>query len=332
MSKITYFNKKETAIKYWSKNEDTYLFQIDKLNGKIGSKQFIVGTLDDIWVLISSGKNNIYESWEDKPVHFGLDIDYPSNDISYPDVILHIKQIISGILLAVNQNEFKLNLDDVVVLENENQELMSKEKSNKISKFSFHIIFRGLVMENCMTSDKLFDSLEGINLEGCDKSIYRKTCFRTCFSSKLEKNIIMKPIVLTIGSKQTDNENNYNSLKDFWKSTLLCNVKDYPITYYEKDEDNVYESFKPTDIVTKELSVSEIANIENVLMQLPDKYFDDYYYWSKIGMILRNLNADQGILFELFKKFSAKSLSKYKGSNDIVKYWKTFKNNRKNKN
>lgn len=56
MSKLTYFNKKDTAIKYWSKNDETYLFQIDKINGKIGSKQFIVGTLDDIWVLISSGK------------------------------------------------------------------------------------------------------------------------------------------------------------------------------------------------------------------------------------------------------------------------------------
>lgn len=331
MSKLAYFNKKVPAVEYWNKSENTYLFQLDKKNGQSGSKQFIVGTLDQMWTLIKTGKNNIYESWEDKPVHFGLDVDYPSKDAEYKEVILHIKQIISGILLAVNQQEFIINVDDVIVLENENQELQSRETPNSMSKFSFHIIFRGLVMENCTTAAKLFDNLEGINLEGCDKSIYRKTCFRTCFSTKLDKQKVMVPLILTIGTKQTDNENNYESLKEFWKSTLLCNVGDYPITYYEKDEDNILDNFKPIDIITKELTPSELLNVEKVLMQLPDKYFNDYYFWSKIGMILRNLNADQTILFELFKKFSARSLTKYKGSNDIIKYWKTFKNNRKNK-
>jgi len=325
MSKLAYFNKKSQAIEYWNKTENTYLFQLDKKEGQTGSKQFIIGNLDQIWTLIKSGNNHIYESWEDKPVHFGLDIDYPSQDVLYKDVILHIKQIISGILLAVNQQDFKLNVEDVIVLENENQGL------SPVSKYSFHIIFRGLVMENCSTSAKLFDNLEGINLEGCDKSIYRKTCFRTCFSSKLDKKIVMVPLVLKIGNKETDNENNYESLKEFWKSTLLCNIKDYQITYYEKDEDNALDNFKPTDVITKELTQSELSNIENVLMQLPDKYFNDYYFWSKIGMILRNLNADPNLLLEIFKKFSARSLTKYKGVNDILKYWKTFKNTRKNK-
>ena len=113
MSKLAYFNKKSQAIEYWNKTENTYLFQLDKKEGQSGSKQFIIGNLDQLWTLIKSGNNHIYESWEDKPVHFGLDVDYPSKDVSYKDVILHIKQIISGILLAVNQQDFKLNVEDV---------------------------------------------------------------------------------------------------------------------------------------------------------------------------------------------------------------------------
>ena len=121
MSKLLYFNKKSDAIDTWKKTEDAYLFQLDNKYGKEGSKKFIIGTLDETWDLIKAGKNSLYESWEDKPIHFGLDIDYPSENIIYKDVILHIKQIITGILLAVNQDDFKLNVDDVIVLENENQ-------------------------------------------------------------------------------------------------------------------------------------------------------------------------------------------------------------------
>jgi len=172
MSKLTYFNKKTDAIDHWKKTENTYLFQIDKKSKQVGAKQFIVGSFDTIWELIKSENNHIYESWEDKPVHFGMDIDYPYDNTDYKDVILHIKQIITGVLLAVNQDDFKLNVDDVIVLENANQ-----SKIENPSKYSFHVIFRGLVMENCITSGKFFDNLEGIDLEGCDKSIYRRTCF-----------------------------------------------------------------------------------------------------------------------------------------------------------
>jgi hypothetical protein len=328
MSKLLYFNKKSDAIDTWKKTDDAYLFQLDNKHGKEGSKKFIIGNLDEIWDLIKTGKNSLYESWEDKPIHFGLDIDYPSENIIYTDIILHVKQIITGILLAVNQDDFKLNVDDVIVLENENQ---GNTKKEEITKYSFHVIFKGLVMENCNTAGKFYDNLEGIDLEGCDKSIYRKTCFRTCFSTKLNKDQTMVPIILDIGNKKTDNENNYDSLKEFWKNTLLINTKDYDISYYEKDEDTQYNSVKPSDIQTKELTDAELANIENILMLLPNKYFDDYYFWSKIGMILRNLNADQNKLLDMFKKFSSRSLTKYKGDADIKKYWKNFKNTRKNK-
>jgi hypothetical protein len=80
-SKLTYYNKKVDAVSYWKQvnlnsNEQHYLFQMDR-EGCKGAKQFIVGTLDLVWDLIKSGKNNIYESWEDSPVQFALDIDYP---------------------------------------------------------------------------------------------------------------------------------------------------------------------------------------------------------------------------------------------------------------
>ena len=326
-SKLVYYNKKADAITYWNKerlnnNNNIYLFQMDR-EGASGAKQFIVGSLDNIWDLIKSGKNNIYESWEDNPIHFGLDIDYPiSDNIKYEEVQLHIKQIIIGILQIINQLELEINIDDIVVLENDNQ-----CKLENIKKYSFHIIFRGLVMENYIAASKFYDNLSGINLEGCDKSIYRKTCLRTCFSSKMGKNNQLVPLVLQLGSKKTDNENNYESLKDFWKSTLICNTEDYQVVYKEEDtEDIIYQ--EPT---TKSTKPVDISHIEKIVMSLPNKYFSEYFYWSKIGMILRNLNQDPEKCFEIFDAFSKQSVSKYKGKTDILKYWKTFKDNRKNK-
>jgi hypothetical protein len=78
----------------------------------------MIGTLDLFWDLIKSGKNCIYESWEDNPIHFAFDIDYPSGEITYSDILIHIKQIITNILIIANQLEVDINVEDIVVLEN----------------------------------------------------------------------------------------------------------------------------------------------------------------------------------------------------------------------
>jgi hypothetical protein len=98
-TKLVYYSKKVDAVSYWKQQsinseEPLHLFQIDR-EGSKGAKQFIIGTLDLLWELIKSGKNSIYESWEDNPIHFAFDIDYPSDEITYSDVLVHIKQIIS---------------------------------------------------------------------------------------------------------------------------------------------------------------------------------------------------------------------------------------------
>jgi len=301
-SKLVYYSKKADAVSYWKQQSiDTditlYLFQMDREGAK-GAKQFIVGTLDLIWDLIKNGKNNIYESWEDNPIHFGLDIDYPSADTTYSDVLIHVKQIITNILIIVNQLDLELNIEDIVILENDNQ---SKED---VSKYSFHIIFRGLVMESYIAASKFFDDLMGIDLEGCDKSIYRKTCFRTCFSSKLGKNKVLVPLVLQIGNKKTDQENNYETLKEFWKNTLICNVEDYTVVYKENPNDDNEEFQDPSNKLNKTV---DLTHIEKILMLLPNKYSDEYFYWSKIGMILRNLNQEPDKSLEIFNTFSKKS-------------------------
>jgi len=329
MSKLAYYSKKLDAISYWKKNaiksdHTEYLFQIDKEGGK-GAKQFIIGSLDSMWNLIKSGKNNIYESWEDNPIHFALDIDFPkTEDTQYENVKNHVQQIIVNILQISNQLDYIMNIDDIVVLENEEQ----SQDLEDLTKYSFHVIFRGLVMESYIAASKFYDNLTGIDLEGCDKSIYRKTCFRTCFSSKLGKGKTLIPLVIQIGNKKTDNENNYDTLKDFWKSTLICNTEGYNIIYAEEDnnqDDNIYEQ---TNNNTKPI---DLQNIEKILMLLPLKYSDEYFYWSKIGMILRNLNQSPDQCLDIFDKFSQKSTLKYKGKPDIIKYWKTFKDSRKNK-
>lgn len=329
-TKLAYYNKKADAVSYWKQTMvnssiQHYLFQMDKEGGK-GAKQFIVGTLDLIWDLIKSGKNNIYESWEDSPIHFAFDIDFiKTEDTDYNNVKIHVQQIVVSILQIATQMEIDLNVDDVVVLENENQ----SDDTIHRNKYSFHIIFRGLVMESYIAASKFYDNLTGIDLEGCDKSIYRKTCFRTCFSSKIGKNETMIPLILKIGNKTTDNENNYDTLKDFWKATLICNTEDYQIVYLEEEtnqEDTVFE--ESPNAKNKKV---DLPNIEKILMALPLKYSDEYFYWSKIGMILRNLNQEPDRCLEIFDKFSKKSTNKYKGKIDVLKNWKTFKDNRKNK-
>ena len=194
-AKLAYFNKKLDATDYWKKENSAsnlYLFQMDRENAKKGTKQFVVGSLDEVWKLLKSGRNNIYESWEDRPIHFALDIDYPTNKITYTELLLHVQQIITGIIIVVNSLDYQMKVENIVVLENENQE----KNKEKLKKYSFHIIFRGLVMENCFAACKFFESLEGINLEGCDNSIYRKTCFRTCFSTKLGQDQLLVPKVI----------------------------------------------------------------------------------------------------------------------------------------
>jgi hypothetical protein len=328
-TKLSYYSKKVDAVSHWKQlninsNEQHYLFQMDK-EGTKGAKQFIVGTLDLIWDLLKSGKNNIYESWEDMPIHFAFDIDFTkTEDTIYNNVKIHVQQIVVSILQIATQMDIDLNIDNIVVLENENQH----DDTIHRSKYSFHIIFRGLVMESYIAASKFYDNLTGIDLEGCDKSIYRKTCFRTCFSSKLGKNETLVPLVLKIGNKTTDNENNYDTLKDFWKSTLICNTEDYTIVYNEEETNQDDIVFEETTNKSKPV---DLSNIEKILMSLPLKYSDEYFYWSKIGMILRNLNQEPDRCLDIFDKFSKKSTNKYKNKTDIIKHWKTFKDNRKNK-
>ncbi len=336
MSKLVYFDKKAEAIDYCKKNADpskkiiNYLFQMDK--EKSDSKTFLVGGLDEVWNLIKAGKNSLYESWEDNPIHFGLDIDIPRNKDGkcdkyekYEDVIIHIQQMITNILLVINNlsDDFSLSAADVIILENENQQ------NEKTKNYSFHVIFKGFVMENYRVAGQFFDSLKHINLDGCDKSIYRKTCLRTCFSKKQTKQQVLIPKIIDILNKKTDNENNYSNLKDFWKASLICNTEDYDIVLHENEEDDEeIEKAKSK----KDGKPVDLTHIEKIIMELPEKYYSEYYYWSKIGMILRNLANDEKETFEVWDKFSKQSKDKYKGRSDLIKHWNGFKgNNRKNK-
>ena len=131
-TKLKYYAKKADALTYWQKNNDQpdqYFFQIDRDIKLVGAKQFLIGNLNQMWDLLRSGKNNIYESWEDKPIHFALDIDYPSDKITYKDIVIHVQQIITGIILAVDCLDYNMNIENIVVLENENQD------KNKVDKY-----------------------------------------------------------------------------------------------------------------------------------------------------------------------------------------------------
>jgi hypothetical protein len=65
-------------------------------------------------------------------------------------------------------------------------------------------------------------------------------------------------------------------------------------------------------------------NLDHILSSLPSKYYDDYDYWIKIGMILHQYNTEDNLMFEMWDKFSKQS-TKYK-ENDTATRWKSFNN------
>lgn len=69
---------------------------------------------------------------------------------------------------------------------------------------------------------------------------------------------------------------------------------------------------------------NNLDHLELLLNLLAKKRFDEYNYWSKIGMVIKyHFDSDEG--FNLFDKFS-KTSKKYTNRDDTKKIWDSFKN------
>jgi hypothetical protein len=321
------FITKKDAIKQYDnlakkKNTDIYLFQEDIKKG--GKKQFLVKSTKDIYEKIKENKNNhYYEFWlKDTPIKFSLDMDIPKKDITYEMSQEILKKNIQDVLYYSEIfYDYVYDISDIIILETQPQELSDK-------KYSYHVIFDGLIFASHLVCKDFFRRMkEDCELVGCDESIYNLGCLRLMGSSKMGEERILEPIEYRINEQSTKIGNDLN----FFRSTM--------ITFTENiNQDNfIDESYvenKVEDlIIEKDIEKEDISNIniEKILEKLPIGMCDNYQSWIRVAMILYNTSKKSGIdLFEMFNKWSSKS-KKYKGTDDIKKYWNGLKNQKGNK-
>ena len=330
------FLKKSDALNYFKKcsangANNLRLFQED-IN-RAGAKYFHVMKPTDVFHIIKQNKvSHFYEFWSDKcKLLFSLDIDMKvKSDYDYRPLIKNIiMNVKSG---AKKYYNHQYSYDDIVVLQND--EVIQKIENP--DKISFHIIFRGLAFENYLVCKDFFNRLSvEYNMAHCDKAIYKLTCFRLCFNSKMGRNAILSPIEFQIDSKYTTATikdcDDVDTLKKFWLSTLITNV-DSKVKLIDVSNVANKSILKPSHIIdyNDKAKSADNINIEEILFQLPANYYDDYDLWTKIGMILCNISSKDIDYYDLWNRWSQQS-EKYKETNMITK-WNSFKITNTHKN
>ncbi len=318
------FFKKTEAINHYNRIKDnnvklnTKLFQEDV--DRAGTKCFYVCGTKEIFNRIEKlAEPHFYEFWTDQTnMVFGIDIDYDtSKDKTEPNELLKktINIVIDG---AKKYYDYKYKIKDIIVLENDNL----VQKLENPNKYSAHIIFRGLNFESCVVAKDFFLRLNkdyNISKLYVDKSIYNMTCLRLFLNSKMGKNAILTSKKLTINNESTkicDSKNLYN----FFLQTMITHTNPNDKMVLIKDMKNSIDKLMPK-CADQSNDISNV-NIESILTNLPDKYYDDYDLWIKIGMILHSHHTEDNNLYDLWNNWSSQS-EKYK-EREMLSKWKSF--------
>tara|TARA_B110000208_G_C11800888_1_gene442264 strand:+ start:2704 stop:5829 length:3126 start_codon:yes stop_codon:yes gene_type:complete len=302
-----YFIQKKDAISYLNKTNDksVMLFQIDKdING---SKKFLVDNYQNVFNMIKKGNNNIYESWlENTGMYFGIDLDINDNKQNYLEIV---NDTINAVInTAYKIYEYTYKLKDFYIT-----------KTDDNNKISIHITCRGLVFENYKVCKQFYNKIkENYIFEYVDDSIYRMTCLRTCYSTKLGKNLILKPIQMKVNNKNTKSIPKNNFDIDFWKKSLIINIdqKDR-IIKYKKEKLNIKKENENENLNNNR----NLTDLELLINKLPQEYCDNFDKWVKIGLILYNNNNNN---YNIFNNWSKKS-NRYNEEKN-KKIWDKFQN------
>lgn len=356
MNNINIFNTKEELLrKYNAKNEDEkkkiMIFQADKDSNF--RKVFILSEPIHIFNKMlenenndKKDENNYYEAWLDNtPLIFSLDIDIRDIYLNEDDIAHSLtSNVISGI------NEVLLheyNAEKVIVLKSNFDEINGKKQS-------FHVIFRGLKFENVQGCKLFYEILsKKFDMSYSDASIYKITCFRTCFSSKNGVNNMLAPYNrMEIDGKKTCvfQADTSEELYKYWLKTLITRTTSDEILIETEELRKIHNEVcvnNIDDVVfynnIKDIRHSNFSleKIDDLLFKLPAKYYNDYDLWLKTGMILANqsiynnggkvkMTRGSDPYFELYTKWSKQS-SNYKESEMIAKWKSFFKNHVLNK-
>jgi hypothetical protein len=324
------FLKKIDAVKQYEtlqKNNRTkgadrnvYLFQEDV--NSTGRKQFLVKKIKEIFDKTNDKSNDshFYEFWlRHTPIKFSLDIDLPKKGLTYEDSQEILKKNVEEVIYHAEQYyDHVYDISDIIILET-----IPQESSDK--KFSYHVIFDGLIFANHLVCKDFFKRMKKESaLKGCDESIYNLGCLRIMGSSKMGEKRVLKPIQYRINGIQTKIGND----QAFFERTLITYTANINENKFVSEDEIIaeYETLIDPKEIDAEIKIGkeniENIDIEKILNELPSETCDDYPQWIRIGMILANTTKKSGVdLFDLFNKWSSKS-KKYKGIDDVKKHWK----------
>jgi len=320
--------KKQDALNVYNRlkhksKSSLMLFQEDI--DRAGSKRFYVEDSKKIFEKIKrSAEPHFYEFWSDKTkLCFSVDIDFDTTiDKTDPEIL--IKNVINAIINGAKKYyDYDYNISDIIVLEND--EYM--QKMDNPHKYSSHIIFRGLNFESVTVCKDFFLRLDadyGLKKMYVDKAIYNLTCLRLFLNSKMGKNAILVPKKIIINDVPTltpQNGSNDNQMYEFFLKTLITHTLPTDRTIKIKEMKTSIKQIKPTyEVGTNNI---DNINIEHILDNLPNKYYDDYELWYKIGMILYGYYSDKLDTFTIWDNWSQKSMKYHQ--KEMINKWESFK-------
>jgi len=319
------FLKKQEAINNFNKlknKDNSMLFAED--TDRAGTKCFYVCKPKDIFTKTEKATEpHFYEFWTDQTkLVFGIDIDFDiSKEDSTPDEILTktINAVIDGAKKYYNHT---YKAKDIIIMENDK---MAQQIENP-NKYSAHIVFRGLNFSSCVVSKDFFLRLDKdyqISKYYVDKSIYNMTCLRLFLSSKMGKQAILVPKKFQINGEQTmvcNINGSKDDLYNFFLQTMITHTDPKSKLIGLKDLKHKQDQLMPK-CADNNNDVSNI-NIESILMNLPSKYYDEYDFWIKIGMILHTHSTETNNLYDIWNRWSSQS-DKYK-EREMLPKWNSF--------
>jgi hypothetical protein len=316
--------RKNEAIDYYNRLKEKngmYFFQEDI--DRAGSKCFHIDTTRSIFNKIKHlARPHFYEFWMNQTkMVFSVDIDFNTKkDNTDPDELL--RTIISIVKEgAYKYYKYNYKTSDIIILEND----IEMQRMDNPSKYSAHIIFRGLEFQSYVGTKDFYLRLEKeykISQYYVDKSIYNMTCLRLLLNSKMNKTSILVPKKLLINEEYTKAcafGNSEEKLYEFFLQSMITYTTGGKLVT-SKDYIHNINVLAPK-YIENDKDISNI-NIESILTSLPSRYYDNYDLWIKIGMILYAHSTDDNNLFELWNEWSKQS-NKYK-EKEMNSKWRSF--------
>lgn len=238
----------------------------------------------------------------------------------------------------INPNEYFQNILNesikIVIDELVNYDIVNTPiiilNSHRKDKFSSHVIFKNVVFNNVYGMKKFMEKINNPRMKYLvdnglfDLQPYKAVGFRMLWNSKLYKNA---PLEYYRGI----NYNKENDIELFYD--CLLRQFDDVYDYINIPTDNITSktSEKTTTSKQQELIIEENDDIDRIIeIDVLEKYVtilsqerkEPFNKWIYVGILLKSCNNNS---FDIWDSWS-KTSEKYKGRNDLIYRWNSFKN------